>query len=225
PGPVLDTCDMSDAPSSSWARWHADYDDPGSDLALRLSVVQQRVRRAIESTRPGPVQLISVCAGQGRDVIGSLNGHPRAGDVRALLVEVEGHNVDVARARAAAAGLAGVTVVRGDASATSVFRDAVPADVLLLCGIFGNISPDDVRTTVAAASSICAPGAIVVWTRHRRPPDQTPSIRSLFSEAGFEEVAFDSPGEDRFAVGAHRLIADPLPYDADLRMFTFLERP
>jgi hypothetical protein len=216
---------VSDTPSSSWARWHADYDDPGSDLAVRLSVVQRRVRRAIESIRPGPVRLISVCAGQGRDVIGSLNGHPRAGDVRALLVEMEGHNVDVARARAAAAGLAGVTVVRGDASVTSAFRDAVPADVLLLCGIFGNISQDDVRTTVPAASSLCAPGAIVIWTRHRRPPDQTPSIRDLFSEAGFDEVAFDSPGEDRFAVGTHRLVAESLPYDADLRMFTFLEGP
>jgi hypothetical protein len=216
---------VSDAPSSSWVRWHADYDDPDSDLARRLSVVKMRVRNAIGSTGPGPVQLISVCAGQGRDVIGSLNGNPRAGDVRALLVELDGHNVEVARARAAAAGLAGVTVVQGDASATSVFRDAVPADVLLLCGIFGNISMDDVRTTVAAASCLCAPGAIVIWTRHRRPPDQTPSIRNLFSEAGFDEVAFDSPGQDRFAVGTHRLIADPLPYDADLRMFTFLEGP
>ena len=145
--------------------------------------------------------------------------------MRALLVELDGHNVDVARSRATAAGLAGVTIVQGDASVTSAYWDAVPADVLLLCGIFGNISMDDVRTTVAAASSLCAPGAIVVWTRHRRPPDQTPLIRDLFSEAGFDEVAFDSPGEDRFAVGTGRLIAEPLPYDADMRMFTFLKRP
>lgn len=216
---------MSDAASSTWVGWHACYDDPDSDLARRLSVVQLRVRRAVESVRPGPIQLISVCAGQGRDVIGTLTGHPRAGDVRASLVELDGHNVEVARAGAAAAGLEGVTVVRGDASVTSVYRDAVPADVLLLCGIFGNISSDDVRTTVAAASSLCAPGAIVIWTRHRRPPDQTRSIRSLFSEAGFDEVAFDSPGQDRFAVGTHRLVTDPLPFEHDLTMFTFLESP
>ena len=158
-------------------------------------------------------------------MIGSLTGHARADDVRALLVEWEDRNVDVARARAAAAGLAGVTVVHGDASVTSAFRDAVPADVLLLCGIFGNISPDDVGTTVATASNLCAPGAIVVWTRHRRPPDQTPSIRSLFSEAGFDEVGFDSPGEDRFAVGTHQLVADPRPYKDDAKMFDFLPLP
>ena len=182
-----------------------------------------RVAQAIECSRLGPVRLISACAGQGLDVIGSLTGHARADDVRALLVEMDAHNVEVARAQAAAAGLAGVTVVHGDASVTSAFRGAVPANVLLLCGIFGNISHDDVRTTVAAASSLCAPGAVVVRTRHRRPPDQTPSIRDLFAEAGFDEIAFDSPGEDRFAVGTHRLVADPLTYDDDLKMFTFLE--
>jgi hypothetical protein len=214
---------MSVAESSSWVRWHADYDDPDSDLAQRLSVVQMRVGQALESTRPGPIGLISACAGQGLDVIGSLTGHARADDVRALLVEMDAHNVKVARERAAAAGLSRVQVVQGDASVTSMYRDAVPANVLLLCGIFGNISHGDVRTTVAAASSLCAPGAVVVWTRHRRPPDQTPSIRDLFAGAGFDEVAFDSPGQDRFAVGTHRLVADPLPYDDALTMFTFLE--
>ena len=217
------TAAVSDASSSSWVRWHADYDDPHSDLAQRLPVVQMRVRRAIESAGPGPIRLISACAGQGLDVIGSLTGHARADDVGALLVEMDGHNVEVARERAAAAGLSHVVVMQGDASVTSAYRDAVPANVLLLCGIFGNISHDDVRTTVAAASSLCAPGAVVVWTRHRRPPDQTPWIRDLFAEAGFDEVAFDSPGEDRFAVGTHRLVTDPRPYADHLRMFTFLE--
>ena len=184
-----------------------------------------RVARAIDAAGSGRIRLISACAGQGLDVIGPLTGHARADDVRALLVEMDAHNVEVARARAAAAGLAAVTVVQGDASVTSAYRDAVPANVLLLCGIFGNISHDDVRTTVAAASSLCAPGAIVVWTRHRRRPDQTSWIRGLFTEAGFVEIAFDSPGEDRFAVGTHRLFADPLPYTADLRMFTFRGSP
>ena len=132
--------------------------------------VAQAIESAGESAGVGPIRLISACAGQGLDVIGSLTGHARADDVRALLVEMDGHNVEVARERAAAAGLSAVEVVQGDASVTSVYRDAVPANVLLLCGIFGNIPHDDVRTTVAAASSLCAPGAVVVWTRHRRPP-------------------------------------------------------
>lgn len=182
-----------------------------------------RVRQAIDMAGSGPVRLISVCAGQGRDVIGALAGHARAADVSALLVELDDHNAQIAREGVAEAGLTGVEVVRGDASLTVAYRDAAPADVLLLCGIFGNISQDDVHTTVATASRLCAPGAIVVWTRHRRSPDQTPLIRGWFSEAGFEELAFDSPGEDRFAVGTHRLGIAPLAFAEDLRMFTFLQ--
>jgi hypothetical protein len=213
---------MRGAQPSFWASWHNAYDRPDSDLSQRLAVVQLRVREAIEG-KPGSIRLISVCAGQGRDVIGVLADHPRRSDVTAFLVELDGHNVAVARSLAADAGLERVEVVRDDASLTAVYRDAVPADVLLLCGIFGNVSEEDVRTTVANASRLCAPGAVVIWTRHREAPDQTPAIRDWFADAGFEELAFDSPGDDRFAVGTHRLVAEPLDYDDDLVMFSFAE--
>ena len=213
---------MPDAQPSFWSRWHDGYEQPGSDLSQRLSVVQRRLGEAIDRM-PGPLRLISVCAGQGRDVIGVLADHPRRTDVSAFLVELDEHNVGVARALAADAGLSRIKVVQGDASTTAVYRDAVRADVLLLCGIFGNVSEQDVRTTVANSSRLCAPGAVVIWTRHREAPDQTPAIRGWFADAGFEELAFDSPGEDRFAVGTHGLVTEPLGFRGDLRMFTFIE--
>jgi len=66
----------------------------------------------------------------------------------------------------------------------------------------------------------CAPGATVIWTRHRREPNLTRDIRSWFSSAGFEEVAFISPGRDRFHVAAHRLAAPPKPYVPAVRLFS-----
>ena len=80
-----------------------------------------------------------------------------------------------------------------DASQPAGFADALPADVLLLCGIFGNVSMADIQRTIAAAPALCAPGATVIWTRHRREPDLTPQIRAWFTAAGFEELAFGSP--------------------------------
>ena len=207
--------------ASFWVRWHDDYADPRSDLSQRLVVVQHRLREAIDRT-PGPVRLISVCAGQGHDVIGVLSDHPRSSDVAALLVELDEHNVDRARSAAADAGLESVQVVRADAALTAVYRDAVPAQVLLLCGIFGNVPDDDVRTTVSNASRLCAPGAVVIWTRRRKVPDITPAIREWFAQAGFEELAFDSPGGDRYAVGTHRLVREPLAFRDDLTLFTFV---
>jgi hypothetical protein len=92
----------------------------------------------------------------------------------------------------------------------------------MVCGVFGNITDDDVHHTISRLPMLCAPGAAVIWTRHRQPPDLTPTIRSWFSESGFEEVTFDSPGEGAFGVGSHRLVEDPLPLAPAVRLFTFI---
>jgi hypothetical protein len=214
---------MKETSRSWWVRWHDDYDDPTSDLSQRLAVVQRRLREAIDAMQTGPITLISVCAGQGRDVIGALTGHARSPDVHALLVEFDAQNIQIAREGVAAEGLTRVEVLQADAALTGIYRGAVPADVLLLCGIFGNVSDADVRRIIVNASRLCSPGAMVLWTRHRDDHDLTPTIRAWFRDAGYEEVAFDSPGPDRFAVGMQRLVSDPLPYRDDIRLFRFVE--
>ncbi|GAB3896167.1 hypothetical protein GCM10029964_077130 [Kibdelosporangium lantanae] len=95
--------------TKNWVAWHADYDDESSDLSRRLLAVQARIRTALDEQPEGPVGVLSMCAGQGRDLLGVLADHPRAADVRAVLVELDPDNVAVARAAAPA----GVTVVRG----------------------------------------------------------------------------------------------------------------
>lgn len=204
-----------------WTGWHRDYADPSSQLSRRLGVVVARTREALAAAAPGEVRLVSVCAGQAHDVVGALRGHPRAADVRGRLVELDPENVRVARDALASAGSGRIEVRTGDAGCTDAYEGAVPADVLLLCGVLGNVSEDDARTTVGHVSRLCAPGATVVWTRHRRAPDLTPAVRGWFADAGWEEVGFDSPGEDSFAVGTHRLIGEPQPFRAGVRLFTF----
>jgi len=39
----------------------------------------------------------------------------------------------------------GLEVMQGDAGTTTACAGAVPVDVLLLCGIFGNVEVDDVE--------------------------------------------------------------------------------
>ena len=87
--------------------------------------------------------LVSLCAGQGHDVIGVLPDHPRRGDVRAVLVESDARNVVLARRAAAGQDLPGVEIRQADAGLVAGFADVLPADVLLLCGIFGNVSDHD----------------------------------------------------------------------------------
>jgi len=176
--------------------------------------------RAIDQAPAGPVRLVSLCAGQGRDVLGTLPVHPRRHDVRALLVEADARNAELARRAAEQAGVPQVEVRLADAGMVANFADALPADVLLLCGIFGNVSDRDIRRTVDAAPALCAISATVIWTRHRRPPDLTPRIRDWFASNGFDEVAFEALSIST-SIGVNRLRDAPWPGLPGHPLFTF----
>ena len=98
----------------------------------------------------------------------------------------------------------------------------MPADLVLVCGVFGNVTDDDVMRTIDLLPTLCAPGATVIWTRHRRAPDLTPAVRRRFAAAGFEEVAFHALDGTTQGVGMHRLTAAPCPFAPDERLFTFV---
>ena len=212
------------AEPTDWQQWHAAYDDPDSRLSERLRVVQAQVRAALDerAAQPGPIRITSMCAGQGRDVIGALLEHPRRHDVTAVLVELDDALAEAARASARAAGLDGVSVRCADASTTDSYAGVPPADILLACGIFGNISNDDIERTINHLPMLCAPGATVIWTRYGRPDDDlAPEICRWFVARGFEEARFDASDERSYRVGSHRLTADPPPFEAGVRFFQF----
>ncbi len=204
-----------------WAAWHEAYDDPGTPLARRLVAVQTRITEALDQAPPGPMTAISICAGQGRDLIGVLRGHPRGGDVTARLVELDPRNADTARQLAADAGLTQVEVVTGDAARTDAYAGLIPAWLVLACGVFGNITDEDVARTVRCCAGLCAAGGTVVWTRGRREPDLIPQICEWFAAEGFELIGVSEPGT-RWGVGAHRFAGTPRPLPAGQPMFTFV---
>ena len=209
-----------------WAEWHNAYDRPGSSLAQRLVIVQAELKSAIDAQPAGPINIVSICAGQGRDVIDVVGRHKRRDDVRARLVELDRPNVVFAVDRAAQADLTNVAIVEGDASVLDAYRDAVPANIVLVCGVFGNVSDDDIRCTIEALPMLCAPDAIVIWTRHRRTPDLTPMIRAWFEHNDFVELTFHDPeGAEWVGVGANLFDGEPQQLDPSVTMFTFVDDP
>ncbi len=216
----------SGSDDSHWVRWHDAYENPDSPLSLRLRVVQGMVRDFLDRVptgHGGPVRIVSMCAGQGRDVIDVVATHPRRAEVSALLVELDPGLVAFARDRAASVGVADqVRIQEGDASLSRWYEAQVPADLVLVCGVFGNISSADIRRTITALRGFCRRGAEVIWTRHRRKPDATPSIRADFATAGFEEVAFEDPAGFVLSVGRDRFVGEPLDFDPTARLFDFV---
>jgi hypothetical protein len=202
---------------ADWTSWHEQYEDPASPLSQRLATVRQQIALALDRAAPGPLRLLSLCAGQGRDVLPVLASHPRGRDVLGRLVELDPELSAAARAAAPPS----VEVLTADAGTTAASAGAVPADLLLLCGIFGNVPDEDVARTVAAVPSLLATGGTVVWTRHRRPPDLTPQVRAWFAAAGVAETAFVAAPGPGWAVGAGVLRAPSTPLDGTRRLFTF----
>ena len=205
-----------------WLAWHERYDEPGSRLARRLVVVQERITRALDAAPPGQIRALSMCAGQGRDLLGVLEHHPRRDDVTGVLVELDQRNAHAARQRVRDLGLSGIDVITGDAALTDHYLAYAPADLVLACGIFGNLSDEDVRRTIGFCAALCAPGGTTVWTRHRGDPDLVPRICDWFAHSGFELEFVTDPGD--FGVGVHRRRADAerraLPPGES--MFTFI---
>ena len=205
---------------TDWVRWHDPYGDPSSALSRRLRIVQGHIADWLDGRQDAALTVVSACAGQGPDLIEVLGRRGDAGRVYATLLEADPRNAEAARA--AAAELSTVEVRRADAGDLASYRDAIPADLVLMVGVFGNISEDDVRRTVAALPHLCRPAATVIWTRSRRPPDLTGSIRTWFTDAGFAEHAFDAPEDALFSVGVHRLTRTPRTPPPTGRLFSFL---
>ncbi len=208
---------------TDWQAWHARYDQPGSGLARRLEVVRRRVGEALAALGDAPARVLSLCAGDGRDL---LPGLASAGGQRwrCTLVERDPVLAAAAAERAHALGLTDVDVVVGNAGDPATFTAHLPVDLLLVCGVLGNISEDDCRTTISAVPAMLRPGGMVVWTRGGSEHDLRPSVRRWFVEAGCDELAYDGEPES-YGVGLGRL-ASPAPPGAPralpTRLFTFL---
>lgn len=213
---------MGNGDPMDWAAWNERYGDPADGLQDRLAVVVAELSAALDEAPPGPLGLLSLCAGQGRDVLEVLARHPRGGEVAAVLLEADEPTVRRGRRRAAAAGLP-VQFRCADASQTDTVADVVPADVVLACGVFGNVSDADVRRTVGLLPALCRPGGSVLWTRSRRPPDLVPAVDRWLLGAGFEQCSLTDP-ELAWSVGRYRFAGSPLPLPQGESMFTFVDR-
>jgi hypothetical protein len=204
-----------------WREWHDRYEVHDSSLGRRLRVVQEWIGLALDSAGSGELRVVSLCAGQARDLLGVLPEHPRRHDVRARLVELDERNAVIARRAANAHGLHRVEVVVGDAALTDHYRGMAPADLVLLCGVLGNITDEDVAAMVGYCTQLCAAGAALIWTRHRQRPDLVPQICRWLEAAGFEQRWLSDP-DAGYGVGVHRFARLPRPLASGQRMFTFI---
>ena len=145
--------------------------------------------------------MLSVCSGDGRDLVGVLTNRPDSDRVSAVLVELHPVLAQQARDAAIGAGLTQIEVRTADASNPDAYDGAAPADLVLLVGILGNIADADVWRLIDFVPRLCSPGATLIWSRGRHFTRELPGVtigdlndkvRARFAEGGFTETAYDT---------------------------------
>ena len=202
---------------TDWAQWHQDYNNPDSYISQRLKIVQKRIAEALDRAPAGTIRVASMCAGEGRDLLGVLESHPRARDVVGQLVELDERLADRARASAPSA----IEVLCRDAGTSDAYDGIAPVDLLLCCGVFGNITETDIQNTISMWPMLCAPEATVIWTRGAFERDIRPQIREWITLAGFEELSFDG-AKERYGVGVAKMVRAAEPYRKGVHFFSFV---
>lgn len=204
-----------------YEEWHKAYDDPNSSLSWRLGIVQQAIERFMDQ-HPGPIRVLSSCSGDGRDLLEVLAGRTDADRVSATLIELHPPLADQARASAAET-TANVEVRTEDAGTTDSYKDAVPADLVILVGIFGNISDEDIERLITTTPQFCGQRATVIWTRGRDPEDRNDFVRATFRSAGFTEIDYVTNDIGSLpAIGVAQYEGEPELLVEGQRLFTFL---
>jgi hypothetical protein len=186
-----------------WYAWRTSYDELTSPQTRRLAVVQDKIRGFLDAQTAGPASVVSLAAGQSRDLLPMLIEHPRGAEVQARLVELDDRNVEFAEGAALSARLAGIDFVTGDAGLIDRFAGAVPAQLVLACGLFELLGTAAAGATVAALAQLCAPQAMVIWTDEPADAAHLALRRQQFDAAGFVQVELVVDAD--FVVGVERL--------------------
>ena len=209
--------------SKDWFAWHDNY-RTRPRMRQRLQIVREYISTSINECPPGKITVISVCAGDSRDLIGTLFNHPRASDVYGRLVEIDSRLVEGGRSAAASAGLGGqLEFICGDATLSSVYQGFVPADLVLVCGVFGNVPETELPRLIQSLQYLCRTNGLMIWTRDLVTDGEhrLATIRERLQEAAFEEVSFKMTPTGNMGVGMHRYLGEGLPLPDDEELFLF----
>jgi hypothetical protein len=150
--------------------------------------------------RPGP-RIAQICAGATPAPAIAMSSPPSAANeprVHGTLLEYDAGNVAVAQAAADQAGLSNLVIKLADASRPASYVDAVPADLVLMVGVFGNVSDGAVKQSPSLSQTLQRRGQLAAArqgasTDHRRMSRQRADQRREPREHSYDRAALDGP--------------------------------
>jgi amino acid adenylation domain-containing protein len=207
-----------------WDQWHRQYQVVPS-LQARLRIVREQIVATLDDCPPGRIRIVSVCAGDGRDLIAALQDHSRRKEVAATLVDNHPESIARGKATAEQAGLGRqLRFLEADATLASNYAGTVPADLVILSGFLGHLRHHDAAHLIESLPMLCRTGGWAIWSRHlliHEGREQVPAIRELLRRTAFTEVHFETTAPDGFAVGRARFTGPARPLAGARVLFEF----
>lgn len=215
----------SEINSIDWNQWHTGYETSAS-LQARLKAVSEQITIAINDCPPGPIKIISLCAGDGRDILLALQNHPRRKDVSASLVDNHLESIERGRELALKTGLTKqIHFLHADAGLGETYADIGHANVVLLSGFLGHLRHGDALNLISKLPMVVKTNGSVIWNRHvvlHDGAEQVARIRGAFRSHHFDEEHFAATAEDGFAMGRVCFKGESAPLDAAQKLFEFV---
>lgn len=189
----------------------------------RLAGVQSQVAAFLDAAPLGPLRILNMCAGDGRDVIDAVSDHPRRGDVSAWFVELDRTSVDMGRDRAAQKGLGeAFHFINADATAYETYRGIGAVDLVLACGVWGHVPTPQKPSLVRAMAAFCKPGGSVIWTRGiSRGMDKVHELEALFDEETWRKQQLMFTPNKAWAVATYRYDGPVITIPSEGQIFNF----
>ncbi len=172
----------------------------------RLQAVEEHLGECLDEAPAGPVRILSMCAGDGRDVIGAVRSHRRRKDIAAWLVELNSQSVELGKGYSVNAGLdRTLKFINADATIYSTYRSIGPADIVLVCGVWGHVPAHEKTLLVRAISTLCKPGGAVIWTRGTsKGIGRVREIEALFAGSWWEKERVTYTADAAWAIATYR---------------------
>lgn len=191
-------------------------------------MIRSQIAEALQECPEGPLKVISLCSGDGRDLLDVLPGHPRRADASCFLIDRNPEAIADAKETVRTCGLENqVTCFCGDAALLEHCADFVPADLIIVSGVFAHLTLLDAGKLIAALPMLCRPGAFVLWNRRElrgRFNPESLELHEYFRRHGFVTVDQVSSGEEGFLLIRERYNGEPKPWAPGPSLFTFINR-
>ncbi len=189
----------------------------------RLAAVQEHLADCLNAAPPGAVRILSICAGDGRDLLGVLETHERRNDVTAWLIEQSPQSVSAGAARARSLGLgSSVRFLHADATIYATYCGVAPADIVLLCGVWGHVPIHERANVIRALTCLCKPRGVVIWSRAiAKGLERLEQIQLLFGASPWERTALSFTPDKTWAVATHRYCGPAVERPLEGQIFHF----